>query len=291
MVERILLIVLPLFAVVAVGFVYARRHRPDMGAATALNMDVFVPALVFSALASRDADLAAHGPLALAGLLLVLGSGLLAWPIARAAGVSVRTFAPPMMFVNSGNMGIPLLVLAFGEQAMPAAVVLFLVENFLHFSLGTRMLDRRADLLGVLRTPVMLACLAGLTVNLSGGELPTIVALPVDMLGQVAIPLMLFTLGVRLTDVDLSDWRVGLLGTVTRPLVGVALAWLIAAALALPADQAKILILFGALPPAVLNYVFAERYDQESKRVASIVLLGNAAAALVSLPAVLVLVL
>jgi predicted permease len=289
-VERILLIVLPLFAVVAVGFVYARRHRPDMGAATALNMDVFVPALVFSALASRDADLAAHAPLALAGLLLVLGSGLLAWPIARAAGVAVRTFAPPMMFVNSGNMGIPLLVLAFGQQAMPAAVVLFLVENFLHFSLGTRMLDRRADLLGVLRTPVMLACLAGLTVNLSGGELPTIVALPVDMLGQVAIPLMLFTLGVRLTDVDLSDWRVGLLGTLTRPLAGVALAWLIAAALALPPDQGKILILFGALPPAVLNYVFAERYDQEPKRVASIVLLGNAGA-LISLPAVLMLVL
>lgn len=290
MVERILLIVLPLFAVVAVGFVYARRHRPDMSAATALNMDVFVPALVFSALASKDADLAAYGPLALAGLLLVLGSGLVAWPIARAAGVSVRTFAPPMMFVNSGNMGIPLLVLAFGEQAMAAAVVLFLVENFLHFSLGTRMLDRRADLLGVVRTPVMLACLAGLAVNLSGRDLPAVVALPVEMLGQVAIPLMLFTLGVRLTDVDLSDWRVGLLGTLTRPLAGVALAWLIAAALALPPDQAKILILFGALPPAVLNYVFAERYGQEPKRVASIVLLGNAAA-LVSLPAVLVLVL
>lgn len=290
MVERILLIVLPLFAVVAVGFVYARRHRPDMGAATALNMDVFVPALVFSALASKDAALADHGRLAFAGLLLVLGSGLVAWPIARAAGLSVRTFAPPMMFVNSGNMGIPLLVLAFGEQAMAAAVVLFLVENFLHFSLGTRMLDRRSDLIGVVRTPVMLACLAGLAVNLSGRDLPPVVALPVELLGQVAIPLMLFTLGVRLTDVDLSDWRVGLLGTLTRPLAGVALAWLIAAALALPPDQAKILILFGALPPAVLNYVFAERYGQEPKRVASIVLLGNAAA-LVSLPAVLVLVL
>jgi malate permease and related proteins len=159
MLERILTIVLPLFAVVAVGFLYARRHRPDMGAATALNMDVFVPALVFSALASKDADLGAYGPLALAGLLLVLGSGLLAWPIGRAAGVAARTWVPPMMFVNSGNMGIPLLVLAFGEQAMAAAVVLFLIENFLHFSLGTRMLDRGTPLLRVLGTPVMLACL------------------------------------------------------------------------------------------------------------------------------------
>jgi hypothetical protein len=285
-IERILTIVLPLFAVVAVGFLYARRHRPDMGAATALNMDVFVPALVFSALASKDAELGTQGPLALAGLLLVLGSGLLAWPIARAAGVAARTFVPPMMFVNSGNMGIPLLVLAFGERAMAAAVVLFLIENFLHFSLGTRMLDRRAHLLGVLRTPVMLACLGGLAINFSGLDLPPVVTQPVDLLGQVAIPLMLFTLGVRLIEVDLSDWRVGLLGSLARPVVGVALAWVIAASLRLPSDQAQILIVFGALPPAVLNYVFAERYGQEPERVASIVLLGNAAA-LVTLPVVL----
>jgi malate permease and related proteins len=288
--ERILTIVVPLFAVVAVGYFYARRHRPDMAAATAVNMDVFVPALVLSALASRNADLAAQGPLALAGLLLVLGSGLLAWPLARAAGAAVRTFVPPMMFVNSGNMGIPLLVLAFGEQAMAAAVVLFLVENLLHFSLGTRMLDRGAHLLGVLGTPVMLASLAGLALNLLGLGLPPMVALPVDLLGQVAIPLMLFTLGVRLTDLDLEDWGLGLLGALARPLSGVLLAWIIAAVLGLPGDQTRILIVFGALPPAVLNAVFAERYGQEPERVASIVLLGNAAA-LVTIPAVLLLVL
>lgn len=261
-----------------------------MRAATALNMDVFVPALVFSALASKDVDLGAYGLLAVAGVVLVLGSGLVAWPIARLSGISVRTFVPPMMFVNSGNMGIPLLVLAFGEQAMPAAVVLFLIENVLHFSVGTRMLDRRADILGVLRTPVMLACIAGLAVNLSGVALSELITRPVDMLGQVSIPLMLFTLGVRLVDVNLADWRVGLLGAFVRPIIGALLAWAIALVLALPPEQASILIVFAALPPAVLNAIFAERYDQEPERVASIVLLGNAAA-LITLPAVLLLVL
>lgn len=287
MLERILLIVFPLFAVVAVGFLYARRHRPDMSAATQVNMDVFVPALVFSALGSRGGDLPDYGPLALAGAALVLGSGLAAWPLSRLMGVAPRTFVPPMMFVNSGNMGIPLLVLAFGEAAMPAAVVLFLLENFLHFSIGTRMLDHRADLLAVLRTPVMLACIAGLGVGAAGLALPQALATAVDMLGQVAIPLMLFTLGVRLVDVDLADWRIGLAGALARPLIGVALAWALARALGLPEDQADILILFGALPPAVINYVFAERYGQEPWRVASIVLLGNAAAALTVPPALL----
>jgi hypothetical protein len=169
-------------------------------------------------------------------------------------------------------------------------VVLFLLENFLHFSLGIWMLDQRADLLGVLRTPVMLACIAGLGVNAAGIALPQGLSTAIDMLGQVAIPLMLFTLGVRLIDVDLGDWRVGLTGALVRPLVGVALAWGLGTALGLPDQQAAVLILFGALPPAVINYVFAERYDQEPRRVASIVLLGNAAAAM-TLPLALLLVL
>jgi predicted permease len=288
--DRILLIVFPLFAVVAVGFLYARRHRPDMSAATQINMGVFVPALVFSALSTRGGDLGDYAVLTVAGIALVLGSGLVALPLARLLRIQARTFVPPMMFVNSGNMGIPLLVLAFGEQAMPAAVVLFLLENFLHFSLGIWMLDQRADLLGVLRTPVMLACIAGLGVNAAGIALPQGLSTAIDMLGQVAIPLMLFTLGVRLIDVDLGDWRVGLTGALVRPLVGVALAWGLGTALGLPDQQAAVLILFGALPPAVINYVFAERYDQEPRRVASIVLLGNAAAAM-TLPLALLLVL
>ncbi|MGD2082616.1 MAG: AEC family transporter [Chromatiales bacterium] len=290
MLDRILLIVFPLFAVVAVGFLYARRHRPDMSAATQINMGVFVPALVFSALSTRGGDLGDYAVLTVAGIALVLGSGLVALPLARLLRIQARTFVPPMMFVNSGNMGIPLLVLAFGEQAMPAAVVLFLLENFLHFSLGIWMLDQRADLLGVLRTPVMLACIAGLGVNAAGIALPQGLSTAIDMLGQVAIPLMLFTLGVRLIDVDLGDWRVGLTGALVRPLVGVALAWGLGTALGLPDQQAAVLILFGALPPAVINYVFAERYDQEPRRVASIVLLGNAAAAM-TLPLALLLVL
>ena len=173
---------------------------------------------------------------------------------------------------------------------MAAAVVLFLIENVLHFSVGTRMLDRRADILGVLRTPVMLACIAGLAVNLFDVALSELLTRPVDMLGQVSIPLMLFTLGVRLVDVNLADWRVGLLGAFVRPIIGALLAWAIAFVLALPPEQTNLLIVFAALPPAVLNAIFAERYDQEPERVASIVLLGNAAA-LITLPAVLLLVL
>ena len=175
-------------------------------------------------------------------------------------------------------MGLPLMVLAFGEQALPAAIVLFFVENTLHYALGIWMLDHRARLWNLWRVPVIAAALAGLAVSLTRFEVWQPLWLGVKMLGDVAIPLLLFSLGVRLCDSRLADWRIGLAGALVSPAAGMLTALAANAALGLSGRDAAMLLLFGALPPAVLNYIFAERYRQEPDRVASIVLLGNSAA-------------
>ncbi len=277
MFERIAGIVFPIYAIVAVGYAYGRWKKPDMAFANQLNMDIFVPALVFSALASKSFDILNHIDLLIGATVVVLGSGLLAWPVARALGVPVNTFVPPMMFTNSGNMGLPLAVLAFGEAALPAAVVLFFVENTLHYSLGTWMLDHKARLITLWRVPVMLAAIAGLAVSLLRLPLWEPAWIGIKMLGDVSIPLLLFSLGVRLTDSRLGDWRISLAGAVVAPATGIVMALLCIALLGLEGRDAAMLLLFGALPPAVLNYVFAEKYRQEPDRVASLVMVGNTA--------------
>jgi predicted permease len=277
MLLRIVAIIFPIFAIVGVGYAYARYKKPDMAFANQLNMDVFVPALVFAALASRDFNLMANWPLALGGIAVVLGSGLIAWPVAKLMKVDTRTLLPPMMFNNSGNMGLPLMVLAFGEQALPLAVVLFFVENLLHYSLGTWMLDHRAKVWNLWRVPVIAAALAGLAVSLLKIELWSPLYIGIKMLGDVSIPLLLFSLGVRLTDSAAKDVKLGLIGAALCPLAGMALAWAVAPLLGLDKMQTGMLLIFGALPPAVLNYIFAEKYKQEPERVASIVMIGNTA--------------
>ena len=288
MLLRIIAIIFPIFAIVGAGYVYARYKKPDMAFANQLNMDVFVPALVFAALASKDFDLMANWKLAIGALAVVLGSGLIAWPVARLMKVDTRTLLPPMMFNNSGNMGLPLMVLAFGEKALPLAVVLFFVENLLHYSLGTWMLDHRAKVWNLWRVPVIAAALAGLVVSLLKIELWGPLYIGIKLLGDVSIPLLLFSLGVRLTDSAAKDLHLGLVGAALCPLAGMAVAWSIAPLLGLEGVQAGMLLIFGALPPAVLNYIFAERYHQEPERVASIVMIGNVAS-LMFIPLALVL--
>ena len=146
LVERIFLTVFPLVAIVTVGFLYARKFKPDMSVANQLNIDVFTPALIFAVLSAESFDLILYQDLAIGAAVIVLGSGLLLLPICKLLSVHPKTFIPPMMFSNSGNLGIPLIILAFGEQALPAAVVLFLSENVLHFTVGIYILDHRTKL-------------------------------------------------------------------------------------------------------------------------------------------------
>lgn len=287
---RITAILFPIFAIVAAGYFYARKHKPEMAVANRLNMDVFVPALVFAAMAGKSFDIAAYGHLALGALLVLLTCGVVAWPVSRLLGVPTRTFVPPMTFNNSGNIGLPLAMLAWGENALPAAVIMFMVENTLHFTAGARYLDPHARLLTLWRIPVVAAAGAGLVVALFKIPIWQPAVMAIKMLGDVSVPLLLFALGVRMTDVSFGEWKIALVGAFLRPLAGMVIAWGVVQVLGLQGQQAAMLIVFGSLPPAVLNFLFAERYKQEPQRVASIVLVGNLAA-LIFLPLSLALVL
>lgn len=283
---RIIGIIFPVFACVALGAYYGWRYRPDMSVVNKINMDVFTPLLVFWAITDKPFDWGGYTDLALGGIAVILGSGLLLLPVVIAAGINLKTFLPPMMFNNSGNMGIPLVLFAFGEPALQAAVVLFMVEMVLHFTLGFYMLDQRTKPWLLLRMPVIVAAILGLVFSAFNITLPEALANTVHLLGQVAIPLLLFSMGVRLLDVNFHDWKLGAWGAVLGPLAGLLSVALVAPFLDLSSMQWAQLLIFAALPPAVLNVLVAERFRQQPEQVASIVLLGNLGSLLV-IPAVL----
>ncbi|MDX9699848.1 MAG: AEC family transporter [Rhodocyclaceae bacterium] len=275
MLIRILSILFPLFAITALGYFIGRRLKPDLSQVNRLNMDVFVPALVFAALASKEFRIAEYLSLSLATLVIVLVSGLAGWLLARATGLQVKTLVPPMMFNNCGNLGVPLAVLAFGDVALAPAVMMFMVSNLLHFTYGAWLLDHNIRLWNVWTVPSVLATLAGIAVALLGVEIWPPLMVAIKMVGDIAIPLMLISLGVRIADSRISAVGLGLMVAVVRPLLGMALAWGLIALMELPPLQEALLLVFGALPPAVLNFIFAERYRQEPQLVASMVLVGN----------------
>ena len=290
MLNQVFNIVAPLFLIIAVGYFYGARVRPEMRITNQLVMDIFVPALIFHVMVQESFRPSQYVGLVFAGCLLMLGSGLLALVLSRMLGFNPRALTPPAMFSNWANLGLPLYILALGDVALDGGVMLVVAGNVLCFTLGTYLYSGKVSGWEVLRTPIIVAVLLGGVFNFSSVALPPFADTSLEMMGQVAIPLMLFSLGVRLTRVDFKDARVGLIMAAFCPLIGVGLAMLLIHLVPLSPLHQNILILFGALPPAVVNYMLSEQYDCEPDQVASMVVIGNMAS-VISLPLVLLLVL
>lgn len=275
MLDRILGIILPVFGIVALGYLWGRRVKPDMATVNRISMNVLAPTLIFYALSSKSFDIAENLPLMLGSVGVVLGSGLLAWPFARVLAESPRTFVPPMMFNNCGNMGLPLAALAFGAEGFSPMVALFVISNLLHFTLGAWIIDHRARFNTLLRNPMVWSTFVGFAFAIVHPPLPQWVTTTTKLVGEALIPMMLISLGVRLTAIRWEEAQLGFVGGIVCPLTGIATAALLVPVLDLTRTQAGLLILFGSLPPAVLNFMVAEQYHQEPGKVASIVLVGN----------------
>lgn len=287
---RILEITVPVFGIIALAYVYGRGREVNLRDANRLNIAIFTPALIFHALTERHGSDADFAVAALGTLVIVLGSGALGWLWIWATRRDVRIYLGPIMFNNCGNLGLPLAVLAFGQDALPIAVVLLVVENTLQFTLGLWLLGERIRPRQLLTNPMLMATLAGVAFMLAGWHIPTMIEPAIRMLGEISIPLMLVALGVRLAHGVPGQWAAGLLGGLLCPATGLAVAvpwvWLTQP----PEPLGSLLIVFGALPPAVLNFLLAEQYGVGPERVAAVVAVGNILA-LALIPAALFLVL
>ena len=184
------------------------------------------------------------------------------------------------MFNNCGNMGLPLAVLAFGQAGLSAMVAIFTISNLLHFTVGVWILDHHAKFWTMLKSPMVVATFVGFAFAVLHPPMPDWLMLALKLTGDAMIPLMLISLGVRLAEVSWSSWQLGVIGGLVCPLTGIAMAALLAPVLGLDPLQQGLLLLFGCLPPAVLNFMVAEQYNQEPGKVASIVLIGNLMAVL-----------
>ena len=273
--NRILGSVIPVLIVVLIGYAYGRWRRPDMSMINTLCMELLVPILIFSVLAGKNVQLDEYGALAFGVTCIILGCGLITWILCLFFKIESKTFVPPMMFTNTGNLAFPLVLLAFGQEAMPAIVIVFIISQLLHFSLGFYIMDREAKILNPISTPTVFATMAGITVALTPAEINETILIPLDFLANTGVTLVLFALGIRMNSVSTRDLKIAVLGAIWCPLVSLIIAFLLKPFLNLTPIQWSVFLLFAALPPAVLCFMLAEQYKQEPTRVASIVLIGN----------------
>lgn len=265
-------ILAPVFICAALGWGWVRLGRAyDRELISRLITDIGAPCLIFSRIMHAGVDPALMLRIAGIAVLAMTSFGIIGAVALRISGLRARTFLAPLTFGNAGNMGLPLCLFAFGEPGLALAISYFTISALLQFTVGIWIWTGRVSLIELLRTPVAYAGVAaavGVATNL---EIPVWIVRTTDMLGGLAIPLMLITLGVSLAEIRVGTLRRTFALSVFRLAmgfgVGVGLSWLFE----LGELASGVLIMQCSMPPAVFNYLFATRYGQSPEEVASLV--------------------
>ncbi|CAN1533663.1 AEC family transporter [Limnohabitans sp. B9-3] len=275
MFSKIASITLPIFTLVLVGFFYSRRVKPDLGGANKLVVDVALPVLIFISLSAKSFDPISALSFTGASILLIFLSGLIAWPLAKFSGASAQAFLPCAMFTNVGPIGIPLIALAYGPEGMATAVVLLVISNILHFTLGAGVMSGKVDWRMVYANPLVWATVLGVASSQLQWVLPTWVETSCTMIGSVLVPMMLMSLGARLASSQVADAWVGVQSGVLILLIRLMAVFVALWLIPLQGLERGALILFACLPSAVFNFMLADKFQVEPNKVASTVIVGH----------------
>jgi predicted permease len=269
MLLQILQITAPVFLLTLVGYVWARLEmRFDLVFVTRLAVNFSMPCLIFSVLVKVEIDPVVFRYIALASVASYAAIGLVLWLGLRAAGLDMRAYLAPGIFANTGNVGLPVALFAYGQEGLAFAIVIFAVMAIISFTIGIYMIAGAGKILEVLKQPLVYASVLGGVFALQGWGLPIWILNSLDLAGQIAIPLMLLTLGVSIANLSVSDIGRAVALSVTKLLVCGAIAVFVVWLFDLTGTARGVLVLQLIMPVAVTSYLLAERYGAAPDKVA-----------------------
>ncbi|MFD1156328.1 AEC family transporter [Roseovarius aestuarii] len=288
---KILEITAPVFFLAGIGFSWVRlgfEYRVEF--VTRLAMTLAVPALIFVALMETEIPAQSLSLISAASIVSYIAVTGVAWILVKITNLDLRTYLAPIAMGNTGNIGLPLAFFAFGDEGLGYAVVIFAISAIYTFTFGIWVVSRTSSPLAIFKEPIVTATLLGALFLWQGWETPKVVTSTLSLLGQMAIPMMLITLGVavaRLTPQNLgrSVWI-----ALTKTVLCASVAWTVALWFSLPHVAFGILVLQLSAPAAVTSYLIAEKYSADAQSVAGLVVVSTLFA-VVTFPILLILLL
>ena len=270
-------IVAPVFILAAIGFTWVKiGWSYEIEFVTRLAMTLSVPALIFVALMKANISADTLSNLFLSSLIAYLFLALIFWITGKIFKLNMATYWAPLIFGNTGNLGLPLAMFAFGEVGLGYAVVVFAVMAIGSFSIGVWMVSGGGSLNKVFKEPMVWATLLGALFLIQGWHTPKWATNTLELLGQMAIPLMLITLGVALARLKINLISRAIILSILKLCVSVGVAWIIGIYFELNDIAFAVLVMQIATPVAVTSYLLAQKYGADANEVAGLVIASTA---------------
>ncbi len=273
---QILNVIGPIFVITIIGYMLERLSKNiDARTISSLVLLIATPSLVFSTLTSLEIDAPTLLKMALSAALCVAVASVAGLVVLRALGMSYRTFLPCLIMPNSGNIGLPLVLLAFGEKGLALGISYFFVIALLQYTVGAAIASGQYRIRDLARQPLIYSVILVAVVLLTKIKVPVIIATTTDLLGGMMIPAMLILLGTSLARLSVSDLRQAIIIAVARLGIGIPTGLVVIGLISLSGIEAGTVFLMASMPTAIVIYVFAERYRPDAQQVAGAVVVST----------------
>jgi predicted permease len=276
----ILNIILPVIFVVLIGYLW-NRYNKDFNpiAVTKLVANIGLPCLIYDSLTRSNLTINIYFKIFLSAFsVLAIGFlfGYLLIKIFRLPSIKLTT---PLMHPNTGNMGIPLSLLAFGNEGLALAAGFASIVMVSHFTANTAISSGNYSLKRIILSPVLLSLIFSLIILFYKIEMPNFFNSITKILSGFVIPLVLLSLGISLSKINIKKLKIGfilgLFKLISGPFIGLLVVYL----LKLDGNVAKVVILQASMPAAILTYLIAAQnnsYDQEIGTAVFVSTIGSA---------------
>ena len=256
-------VLFPVFFVVGIGYFLGKKNpKIDTTFITNFAANVGTPAMIIYALTSTGISFDVFKNYFwyyLIAILIFIFIGTIFLFFLKVKDI-IREL-PPFVMPNTGNMGLPICLFAYGSQGLGVAAAISALIILSHFTLGVFLADRKFDISVILKNPPFYAIIISVIFLYFKIEMPTFVENTTFLLMYATIFLILMSLGIALTRFKVFSFKKAIISSIARVIFGPIVGYLIIIYFDLSGFAAGVLLIQCSMPSAVLNYLVASIYS------------------------------
>ena len=256
-------VIFPVFFVIGIGYYLGKKNsRIDTTFITNFAANTGTPAMVIYAVTSTGITFDIFKEYFWYYLLAITAFSIVGVPTLYLIKTKdIIRELPPLIFPNTGNMGVPICLFAYGTEGLGVSASITSLIILFHFTLGVFLADRKFNFKVILKNPPFYAIIFSAFVLYNEFVLPTVVINTTEWLMYATIFLILMSLGIALTRLKVFSFKKAIISSLTRMIIGPIIGLLLIYFFNLSGFAAGVLLIQCSMPSAVLNYLVGSMYS------------------------------
>ena len=255
-------VLFPVFLSIGIGYWYGKKDAKfDINFITTFSGNIGLPCIIFYSLTFSDIDFDIFLKFSVLTFVYVGIFSIIGLIVLKLLNRDIVRLLPPLILPNTGNMGMPLCLFAFGIQGLAIATAITSTILVLHFSLGILLASRKFSIQPLIKCVPVYAIIFSLFFVYYKIPAPKFLENATFLIGYSAIFLVLVSLGVALSKLKVFSFKETLIYSLIRVLIGPIIGFAFVKYLNLTGVEAGVMFIQASMPSAILTYLVAEMYS------------------------------